>query len=79
MLDPGAGAVPLAAAAGDALTEKPESISIIVGPEGGFDDAEVQGCEESGAVRVSLGATILRTETAAVAALAVLRSLVDAS
>ena len=42
-------------------------ISIIIGPEGGFDKTEVKELDELGARRVSLGKTILRTETASIA------------
>ena len=42
-------------------------IAIIIGPEGGFDNAEVKELDELGAIRVSLGKTILRTETASIA------------
>lgn len=50
--------------------EKPKSVAIIIGPEGGFADKEVTALDEIGAERVSLGKTILRTETAGPAALA---------
>ncbi|MBC3889152.1 RsmE family RNA methyltransferase [Acetobacterium paludosum] len=39
-------------------------IGVIIGPEGGFDPQEVLHCREAGAVSVSLGKRILRTETA---------------
>ena len=39
----------------------------LVGPEGGFTDAEVEAAERAGAVRASLGPHILRIETAAIA------------
>lgn len=39
----------------------------LVGPEGGFTDAEVADADATGWSRVSLGRTILRTETAAIA------------
>lgn len=42
-------------------------IGIIVGPEGGFEDREVEILKESGAKVVTLGKRILRTETAALA------------
>ena len=42
-------------------------IAIVIGPEGGFDKEEAKELEESGAKGVSLGKTILRTETAAIA------------
>lgn len=47
------------------------SFLLIVGPEGGFSPAEVAIAVERGAQVVSLGPRILRTETAASAALAV--------
>lgn len=47
------------------------SASIWIGPEGGFSPSEVALLERSGAQGVSLGGTILRVETAAIAAAAV--------
>lgn len=41
-----------------------ESIAIFIGPEGGFDESEVQQALESGVEPVTLGRRILRTETA---------------
>jgi 16S rRNA (uracil1498-N3)-methyltransferase len=78
LLDPSEGARPLATAARAALDDRVDSIAVMVGPEGGFDEEELRACEEAGAMRVSFGETILRTETAGVAALAVLRGLVGA-
>lgn len=43
---------------------------LIVGPEGGWEEEEVRQAREAGAIPVSLGTRILRTETAAVAMLA---------
>lgn len=48
----------------------PKTVAIIIGPEGGFADKEAVALDEIGAERVSLGKTILRTETAGPAALA---------
>ena len=48
----------------------PKNVCIIIGPEGGFADKEAEMLDEAGAKRVSLGKTILRTETAGPAALA---------
>lgn len=45
-------------------------IALIVGPEGGFTEEEAEALCACGAVSVSLGKTILRTETAGMAALA---------
>lgn len=49
---------------------KIRSAAIIIGPEGGFSDAEANTLKETGALPVSLGRTVLRTETAGLAALA---------
>lgn len=48
------------------------SIGLMVGPEGGFSDAEVVLAREAGAIPIHLGPRILRTETAAVVASALI-------
>jgi 16S rRNA (uracil1498-N3)-methyltransferase len=48
------------------------AVTVAVGPEGGFSDAEVAACLAAGARSVGLGPTVLRTEHAAAAACAVL-------
>jgi len=50
-------------------------VELLVGPEGGLDDAEVSAATRAGFLPVRLGPRVLRTETAAVAALAVLQAL----
>lgn len=45
------------------------TVSIIIGPEGGFHPDEVEAARKAGAVVVSLGPRILRTETAGLVAL----------
>lgn len=49
-----------------------ERISVFVGPEGGFDESEVEALRASGAKVVSLGKRILRTETAGLVASAII-------
>jgi 16S rRNA (uracil1498-N3)-methyltransferase len=49
--------------------------ALVVGPEGGLAREEVQLLVAKGAIPVSLGRWVLRTDTAALAALAVLRHL----
>lgn len=51
----------------EALSEikKGMKIGIIIGPEGGFEDKEVEDAVSIGGKTVSLGSRILRTETAA--------------
>ncbi len=45
-------------------------IAIVIGPEGGFSDAEIEMLRQKGARSVSLGTRVLRTETAGMAMLA---------
>ncbi|GIF07475.1 16S rRNA (uracil(1498)-N(3))-methyltransferase [Actinoplanes siamensis] len=54
-----------------ALPESGEVV-LIVGPEGGVSDAELDAFREAGALPVRLGRSVLRTSTAGVAALSVL-------
>lgn len=49
-----------------------ESITLVVGPEGGVSDAELDRLAAAGAVPVVLGPTVLRTSTAAAVALGAL-------
>ncbi|MCM2265674.1 MAG: 16S rRNA (uracil(1498)-N(3))-methyltransferase [Desulfuromonadales bacterium] len=66
------GARPLA----EALpVQPPAGVALLVGPEGGFDDDEVAVVAAAGFVPVHLGPRILRTETAGLAAAAVLQYL----
>lgn len=41
-----------------------QRIAIFIGPEGGFEEAEIQSAMESGVEPITLGRRILRTETA---------------
>ncbi len=52
-------------------------VILLAGPEGGFDDAELQAAEAADFRATSLGPRVLRTETAAAAALAMLSALWD--
>lgn len=49
-------------------------VTVAVGPEGGLEDEELEALEGAGFVRVALGTEILRFETAAVAAAAIVRA-----
>lgn len=53
--------------------EPPETIGIVIGPEGGLDRSEVSALARRGAMPASLGPLVLRTETAGLVALAVVR------
>ena len=52
--------------------ELPRHIAVLIGPEGSFTDGEVDMAIQNGFTALDLGARILRTETAAVAAAALL-------
>jgi len=52
------------------LNEKPQTLAIVIGPEGGFSDEEANALKSAGADAVSLGKTVLRTETAGPASIA---------
>lgn len=54
------------------------SYAILVGPEGGWTDSERNAACEAEWIPVTLGAGILRAETAAIAALSVLRAVITA-
>ena len=59
----------------DALRElevKPKDIAVVIGPEGGFAEEEAEALTAAGADAVSLGRTVLRTETAGPAAIAMI-------
>ncbi|SFB24686.1 16S rRNA (uracil1498-N3)-methyltransferase [Acetitomaculum ruminis DSM 5522] len=49
-----------------------EDIAVFIGPEGGFDESEVELAKEYGCICVTLGKRILRTETAGMAVMAML-------
>jgi 16S rRNA (uracil1498-N3)-methyltransferase len=52
-------------------------IALAVGPEGGWTEDELQSFQQSGWISASLGNTILRAETAAIAAVAVAASMLS--
>lgn len=61
----------------DVLKEHPEAkrIGIVIGPEGGMSESEIALMQEAGVLPVTLGPRILRAETAAVAAVAMVQTL----
>lgn len=57
------------------LLRRPDRVRILIGPEGGFTPDEIDAAESKGWSRVTLGETILRSETAAIASVAMIRAL----
>ena len=56
----------------DSASGSAKSLGVFIGPEGGFEESEISALKEIGAEVITLGHRILRTETAAMALLAVL-------
>ena len=67
--------VPGAATSLASLAAPETKVCVLIGPEGGFSETEYGDAGVSGFTAVSLGPRVLRTESAAVATLAVLQSL----
>jgi 16S rRNA (uracil1498-N3)-methyltransferase len=74
-----AGAPPLLIAMRDAVAESVASaLTIVVGPEGGFEPGEREAFVQAGFVVASLGAQVLRFETAGVSGVAAARAVLEA-
>lgn len=58
-----------------AATQTGNTVQLAIGPEGGFSDAELELMTSKGMKAVHLGPRVLRTETAAPAAVAILQAL----
>lgn len=57
------------------ITVASHKLAVMIGPEGGFTEEEVQLCLEAGIQAVSLGQRILRAETASTSVIAILQLL----
>jgi 16S rRNA (uracil1498-N3)-methyltransferase len=58
-----------------ALPASLAAVELLIGPEGGLSEAEQQLARRAGFVGLRLGPRVLRTETAAAAAIAALQAL----
>lgn len=74
MLVPGA-PVTLAEGAGVASGQRPNAVTLLIGPEGGLAPAETELATRAGFVGCRIGPRILRTETASLAAIAALQAI----
>ncbi len=59
-----------------ALKSTPCSIGILLGPEGGLNSSEIERAQQAEFINVCLGPRVLRTETAAISAVAIAQALV---
>lgn len=58
---------------GDIQPNETETLNLVIGPEGGLTEAELESLKNKGATLFVLGKTVLRMETAVIAALSVLQ------
>ena len=63
----------LATGNGFAQPERPASAALLIGPEGGLSDTDIQAAIASHFTPLTLGPRVLRTETAPVVALTLLQ------
>ncbi len=54
---------------------KPNSIALLIGPEGGLSNVEIAAAQNAGFNSIQLGPRVLRTETAPIVALSVVQTL----
>ena len=54
--------------------DAPESVALLIGPEGGLSEGEIEAAQAQGFEALQLGPRVLRTETAPLAALAILQA-----
>jgi 16S rRNA (uracil1498-N3)-methyltransferase len=52
-----------------------QQIRLLIGPEGGLEDSEIETASAAGFSRIKLGPRVLRTETATIAVLAAIQTL----
>ncbi|GKS58124.1 ribosomal RNA small subunit methyltransferase E [Nitrospira sp.] len=55
------------------LDTRQQTITLLVGPEGGWREKEIDGLVKKGAVPVGMGENILRSETASLAAISIIQ------
>ncbi|HEV7701336.1 MAG TPA: 16S rRNA (uracil(1498)-N(3))-methyltransferase [Pyrinomonadaceae bacterium] len=55
-------------------SEQPKMITAVIGPKGGWEDAEIESAEAAGFNIVTLGGRIMRAETAAISLTAILQN-----
>jgi 16S rRNA (uracil1498-N3)-methyltransferase len=60
----------------DVLANINTHVALLIGPEGGLSDAEIQTANQAGFINWCIGERILRTETAPVVALSILNYFV---
>ena len=57
------------------LKRNQHGFRLLIGPEGGLSDQEIYTCEQTGFQSTNIGPRVLRTETAALASIAIIQAL----
>ena len=57
------------------ITKPEENITLLIGPEGGLDEAEIRHAVHKGFTEIQLGPRVLRTETAALTVLSAIQTM----
>ena len=57
------------------LISAQQSVAVLLGPEGGLNPADIERAKQAGFTAASLGPRVLRTETAAASAMAIVQAL----
>jgi 16S rRNA (uracil1498-N3)-methyltransferase len=55
--------------------QQPSSLALLIGPEGGLNNQEIEAAEKAGYAPLALGPRVLRTETAPIVAISLLQSI----
>lgn len=55
--------------------EKPDAVNLLIGPEGGLSEEEINVAKQNGFIATTLGPRVMRTETAPVTALSIVQWL----
>ena len=67
--------IPLLQKTFNEINPQDRNIDILIGPEGGFNNKEIEAADRNKFARVSMGPRILRAETAAISAISIIQSL----
>lgn len=57
------------------ITNNRDNIALLIGPEGGLSEREIEGAVKNNFIALTLGPRVLRTETAPLAAISIVQSL----
>ena len=59
------------------MYKRQSQVCLVIGPEGGFSDEEIQEAKNNKITEISFGKNRLRSETAAIYGLSILKSMIN--